>query len=55
MKRAGAVTSTGAAKRLIEQGAVSIDGKKITNFDHKVVVTKGALLKAGKRKFVKIV
>lgn len=55
LKRAGAVTSTGEAKRLIEQGAVSIDGLKITDFNLKVTVTKGALLKAGKKKFVKIV
>ena len=55
LKRAGAVTSTGEAKRLIEQGAVSIDGLKITDFNLKVAVTKGALLKAGKKKFVKIV
>ncbi len=55
LKRAGVVTSTGEAKRLIEQGAVSIDGQKITDFNAKITVTKGALLKAGKKKFVKIV
>ena len=49
------VESNGEAKRLIEQGAVSIDGKKIS--DIKVTVpTKGSLiLKVGKRKFKKIV
>ena len=55
LKRAGAVTSTSEAKRLIEQGAVSIDGQKISDFNLKLTVTKGALLKAGKKKFVKIV
>ena len=55
LKRAGAVTSTSEAKRLIEQGAVSIDGQKITDFNLKVPLTKGAFLKAGKKKFVKIV
>lgn len=55
LKRAGAVTSTGEAKRLIEQGGVSIDGQKITDFNLKVPVTNGALLKAGKKKFVKII
>ena len=55
LKRAGAVTSTSEAKRLIEQGAVSIDGQKITDFNLKFTVKKGALLKAGKKKFVKII
>lgn len=55
LKRAGAVTSTSEARRLIEQGAVSIDGQKVTDFNVKVAVTKGALLKAGKKKFIKLV
>ena len=55
LKRAGAVTSTSEAKRLIDQGAVSIDGQKITDFNLKFIVKPGALLKAGKKKFVKII
>ena len=55
LKKAGAVSSTSDAKRLIEQGAVSIDGQKITDFNTKLLVTKGSLLKAGKKKFIKIV
>ena len=55
LKRAGAVTSTSEARRLIEQGAVSINGEKISDFNLKVPVAKGALLKAGKKKLVKIV
>lgn len=55
LKRTGAVSSTSEAKRLIDQGAVSIDGQKISDFNLKVIVTKGALLRAGKKKFVKIV
>ncbi len=55
LKRAGAVSSTSEAKRLIEQGAVSIDGQKVTDFNLKVPTGKGSLLKAGKKKFVKIV
>ena len=54
LKRAGAASSTNEAKRLIEQGAVSIDGEKITDFNLKLLVKKGSLLKAGKKKFVKI-
>ncbi len=55
LKRAGAVISTSEAKRLIEQGAVSIDGQKVTDFNLKVPSGKGSLLKAGKKKFVKLV
>lgn len=54
LKRAGAATSTSEARRLIEQGAVSIDGAKISDFNQKIQVTKGSLLKAGKKKFAKI-
>ncbi len=54
LKRAGAASSTSDARRLIEQGAVSVDGVKVSNFDTKIPVKKGALLKAGKKKFVRI-
>ena len=54
LKRAGTASSTSEARRLIEQGAVSIDGAKVTDFNLKFVVVKGALLKAGKKKFVRI-
>lgn len=55
LKRTGAATSNGEARRLIEQGAVSIDGQKVTDFNFKVVSGKGSLLKVGKKRFVKIV
>jgi tyrosyl-tRNA synthetase len=55
LKRAGAVSSTSEARRLIEQGAVSIDGQKVTDFNAKIPVKKGSLLKAGKKKFIKLV
>ena len=55
LKRAGAAVSTGEAKRLIEQGAVSIDGNKILDFNLKIVMAKSVLLKAGKKNFIKIV
>ena len=55
LKRAGAVSSTSEAKRLIDQGAVSLDGQKVTDFNLKVQTGKGSLLKSGKKKFVKIV
>jgi len=41
------------ARRLIKQGAVSIDGEKIRDTNH--IVKKGGTLKAGKRRFLKII
>lgn len=46
------VESKSEAKRLIEQGGLSLDDKKISNPDSKIV--KG-LLKIGKRRYVKVV
>lgn len=42
------------ARRLIEQGGVSIDGKKITDINFVVKKGKEHILKVGKRKFLKI-
>jgi tyrosyl-tRNA synthetase len=48
------VTSKSEAKRLIEQGGVEVDGKKITeNID--LSPKDGTIIKAGKRKYIKIV
>ena len=55
LKKVGSVTSTSAGLRLIQQGAVYIDGQKVTDSNLKVPTGKGSLLKAGKKKFVKIV
>lgn len=53
MKSSGLVTSTGEAMRLIKQGAVSIDDKKVD--DPNIKISKGSyLIKAGKRKFLRI-
>lgn len=47
-------SSTSEAKRLIEQGAVKINDEKTTLVDN-ISVTDGMIIRAGKRKFVKIV
>jgi tyrosyl-tRNA synthetase len=53
MKNAGLATSTGEAMRLIKQGAVSVDDKKIDNPDAKL--GRGEyIIKAGKRKFASV-
>lgn len=46
--------SRAAAKRLIEQGGVSVDEKIITNSNEPITLKDGMILKVGKRKFVKI-
>jgi tyrosyl-tRNA synthetase len=46
------VASAGEAKRLIAQGAVEIDGERVTENDWKAA--SGAVLKVGKRRFCRI-
>lgn len=46
--------SKGEARRLIQQGGVSIDGNKITDIGHAIVFDKEQILKVGKRKFMKL-
>jgi tyrosyl-tRNA synthetase len=50
----GMAASTSEAKRLVEQGAVSMDGKVITDSSHEFNGYPGFLLKVGKRKFVRV-
>jgi len=46
-------SSNGEAKRLIQQGGVKIDDKKIDDI-HYIFEPKNCILKVGKRKFLKI-
>ena len=50
----GLVPSKGEAKRLIKQGAVKIDGVKIDNLAYQLRSNDNKIIKAGKRKFLKI-
>lgn len=52
LTRAGIVTSKSEARRLIDQKAVSIEGKTVEAHDHPA---EQGMVKVGKRKFVKIV
>ena len=47
--------SKGEARRLITQGAVRINGDKITDIDQTVSNETEQILKAGKRRFLKII
>ena len=51
--RIGAAPSKSEAKRLIKQGAVKLEGEKITDIN--ALVEKPGVLKVGKRKFYKLV
>ncbi|ALB01756.1 tyrosine--tRNA ligase [Francisella persica ATCC VR-331] len=55
LKEAGLVASTSEANRMIQQGAVKIDGEKVS--DNKIIFVKGTnnVFQVGKRKFVKII
>lgn len=48
-------TSKGEARRLIEQGGLKVDDKKISNVDTELEISKERLIQAGKRKFIKVI
>ena len=53
--QAGLAPSNGEARRLIQQGGLSIDGDKIEDITAKPPSLSEFIIKAGKRKFVKII
>ncbi|MBD3307817.1 tyrosine--tRNA ligase [candidate division KSB3 bacterium] len=55
MHDSGLAASNSEARRLIKQGAVSIDGEKIHDPDAEISLTNSCVLKVGKRRFAKIV
>lgn len=50
----GAAQSNSEAKRLIEQGAVRIDGTKITEINSQVATHEGMIIQVGKRNFWRV-
>lgn len=46
--------SNGEARRLVQQGGVSLDSEKITDPKAVIIIDKEAVLKVGKRKFMKL-
>ncbi|HNZ89239.1 MAG TPA: tyrosine--tRNA ligase [Candidatus Cloacimonas acidaminovorans] len=50
----GICSTNGEAKRLIQGGAVSLNGEKITAFDAVVNLKDGDIIRAGKRNYIKI-
>ncbi|MDA8211636.1 MAG: tyrosine--tRNA ligase, partial [Clostridia bacterium] len=55
LQLAGLVTSTSEARRLITQGAVKLNEEKVADVNAKVAVSTGMIIRAGKRKFARIV
>jgi len=54
VKDSGLAASNSEARRLIQQGAVSIDGYRVTDPNQEVEIKGGEVLKAGKRRFVRL-
>ena len=51
---AGLTKSKGEARRMINQGAVRLDGEKVTDINLIIRKDSGAVIKVGKRRFIKI-
>ena len=52
---AGLAPSRGEARRLVQQGGVSVDDVKISDPNQKIDISGSAILKKGKKQFVKLV
>ncbi len=55
LKDAELVSSKGEAKRLIIAGGVKINNQKETNWQKNIPISKGLVIRVGKKKFVKII
>ena len=51
---AGLAKTSGEARRLVEQGGVSLDDEKVTDWQTQVPARDGAVLKVGKRHFARL-
>jgi tyrosyl-tRNA synthetase len=55
MTTSGLAATNSEAKRLIQEGGVSMDGAKVTDANFEVKLDKTFVLKVGKRRFIKVV
>lgn len=51
----GFADSNGEARRLVEQGAVYLDGERLNDIDTDIDISDSPILRVGKRKFAKII
>ncbi|MBF7083899.1 tyrosine--tRNA ligase [Desulfallas sp. Bu1-1] len=54
LQQSGMCASTSEARRLIQQGAVRVDGERVNDPNLKIKPAPGMVIKAGKRKFIRI-
>jgi len=54
LNKKGIVKSKSDAKRLIKQGGIQINGKKLKDFKNPIPLKKGDVIKVGKLKFFRI-
>jgi tyrosyl-tRNA synthetase len=54
VSQAGLAETKSEARRLVEQGGVTVDGEKITDWKQKIKIKKGIIIKAGKKGFREI-
>jgi len=54
LTKAGLTSSNSAARRLIQQGAVEVDGQRITDVNYELATDREYLIRVGKRKFKRI-
>ena len=54
LTEAGLVASNSEARRLVEQGGVSVDGQQVNDYKAVIHIGRGILLQVGKRKFAKV-
>ena len=54
LTESGFCESGGEAKRLIQGGGVTLDGEKICGTDAELEIRDGSVLRAGKRKFIRL-
>jgi tyrosyl-tRNA synthetase len=48
------VASNGEARRMIEQGGVTVDGQRVSDYTAEVQITESVIVKVGKRRFLKV-
>lgn len=55
LREAGLVASGAEARRMVEQGAVEVDGRRVTDPNENLAAGRGYLIRVGKRKFKRVV
>lgn len=55
LSKSGFTKSASEARRLLQQGAVSLEGERITDLDAEIAVKGGEILRVGKRRFARVV